>query len=56
MIVPEIVPRNPTVEGVHFRNKYMYNLKCDEIFRKNEIPLKAICETFYTPAKKYLNI
>jgi len=34
----------------------MYNLKCDEIFRKNEAPIKGIMENFFTPAKKFLNV
>jgi len=54
MIREEIFPRNGSVMGMDFRVKYMYNLKCDEIFRKNEAPLKAVFETFHTPAKKFL--
>ena len=54
--MPEIIPRNPQVEGYGFREQYMYNLECDEIFRKNEPPIKAVMENFFTPAKKFLNV
>lgn len=44
------------VDGYNFRLEHMYNLKVDEIFKKNEIVLKAFFEKFLTPNKKYINL
>lgn len=44
------------VDGYNFRLEHMYNLKVDEIFKKNEIVIKAFFEKFLTPNKKYINL
>ena len=31
----DVIPRNPTVDGLNFREEHMYNLKVDDILRKN---------------------
>ncbi len=31
----DIKPNNPTTDGLNFREEHMYNLKVDEILRKN---------------------
>jgi hypothetical protein len=31
----DVIPKNKAVDGFNFREEHMYNLKCDEIFRKN---------------------
>lgn len=56
MLVKDIFQYNPKVEGLSFRLKQMYTLKCDELFRKNEEPIKQLEEPFFTPAKKFLTI
>ncbi len=35
----DILPNNPKVDGLNFREEHMYNLKVDEIFRKNAISI-----------------
>lgn len=55
MIVKEIIDHNPRVEGFRFREAHMYNLKCDEIFRKNEMPIKQLQDQFHNASKKYLS-
>ena len=32
----DVIGKNKSVDGFNFREKYMYNLKCDEILKKNE--------------------
>jgi hypothetical protein len=32
----DVLPNNPAVDGYNFRKDFMYNLKCDDIFKKNE--------------------
>jgi len=36
MLVEDVLPRNNAVDGLNFRNEHMYNLKVDEVFKKNE--------------------
>ena len=31
----DVIPNNNAVDGLNFREEHMYNLKVDEIFRKN---------------------
>ena len=31
----DILPKNPTVDGLNFREEHMYNLKTNEIFVRN---------------------
>ena len=34
----------------------MYNLRCDEIFKKNQPSIKAVFETFHTGAKQFMTV
>ena len=52
----DILPNNPSVDGYNFRKDHMYNLKCDDIFRKNENVIKKLFESFLNPSKKYLTL
>lgn len=56
MIAAEIIPRNPKVMGYDFRMTHMYNLKTDEILRKNEALIKQIQEPYFNTAKKFIII
>jgi hypothetical protein len=50
----EIEPNNPSIEGLNFREEHMYNLKVDEIIRKNTTVIQKLFETFLTPNKRYV--
>lgn len=54
MIKELIIPKNAVALGMTFREEHMYNLKCDEFFRKNEPVFKRIMENFFTPNKRFL--
>ena len=34
----------------------MYTLKCNDIFTKNEVPIRKLFEQFLNPAKKYITM
>ena len=51
-----IVPNNKSVDGLRFRELHMYNLKVDEVFKKNEIVIKKLYESMLNPNKKYLTL
>jgi hypothetical protein len=51
-----VINNNKAVDGFNFRDKYMYNLKCDEILKKNESVLKKLFESFTNPNKKYVSM
>ena len=36
MLVEDVLPRNKGVDGYNWRWEHMYNLKVDEVFKKNE--------------------
>lgn len=36
IMTEDVTPNNTAVDGYNFREEHMYNLKCDEIFKKNE--------------------
>lgn len=52
----DVIPNNKAVDGFNFRDKYMYNLKCDEILKKNEAVIKKLFESFLNPAKKFVTL
>jgi enoyl reductase-like protein len=39
-----------------WRWEHMYNLRVEEIIKKNEPSIKAVFETYHTPAKKFVTI
>jgi len=52
----DIIPNNPAVDGYNFRQEHMYNLKCDEIFKKNEAQIRKLFESFLNPSKRYITL
>lgn len=56
MLSEYVYPKNPAVDGLNFREEHMYNLKVDEIFKKNEPVIKKLYESFLNPNKKYITL
>ena len=56
ILTKDVIIKNKAVDGLNFREKYMYNLKCDEILKKNEVVLKKLYESFTNPNKKYVTL
>ena len=56
ILVEHIIPKNSAVDGLNFREEFMYNLKVDEILKKNEIPIKKLYESFLNPNKRYITL
>lgn len=52
----DVIPKNKAVDGFNFRDKFMYNLKCDEILKKNEVVIKKLYESFLNPNKKFVTL
>lgn len=52
----DILPKNPTVDGLNFREEFMYNLKTNEIFVRNLPVIQKLYETYLTPAKKFITL
>jgi hypothetical protein len=52
----DIIPKNPAVDGLNFREAHMYNLKVDEIFKKNEAVITKFFESFLNPNKKFITL
>jgi hypothetical protein len=52
----DIIPKNPAVDGFNFREEHMYNLKVDEIFKKNEQVIKKLYDSFLNPNKKFITL
>lgn len=52
----DVIGKNKSVDGFNFREKYMYNLKCDEILKKNESVIKILFESYLNPNKKYVTL
>ena len=56
MMLENIIPKNPAVDGLNFREEHMYNLRVDEIFKKNESVIKKLYESFLNPNKRYITL
>lgn len=52
----DVLPNNPSVDGYNFRKEQMYNLKCDDIFKKNEPVIRKLFDSFLNPSKKYVTL
>lgn len=52
----DVKPNNPTIEGLSFRDEHMYNLKVDELLRKNLPVIQKLFETFLNPSKRYITL
>lgn len=51
-----MIPNNIAVDGYNFREEHMYNLKCDEVFRKNEPVIAKLFESHTNPNKKFITL
>ena len=56
ILLEDILPNNIGVDGYNFRKEHMYNLKCDEIFKKNDSVIKKLFDSFLNPSKKYITL
>lgn len=56
IVAGDIIPRNPAVDGLNFREEHMYNLKVDEIIKRNLPVLQRLFEQFLTPNKKFITL
>ena len=56
ILLEDIIPKNPAVDGLNFREAHMYNLKVDEIFKKNEGVITKLYETFLNPNKRFITL
>lgn len=46
----------PKVDGVTWRWASLYNLRCDEFWKKNEPCVKKLFDSFLNPTKKYITM
>ena len=44
------------MDGGHFRKYYCYNIKTNDILKKNEVPLGKLYDSFTNPKKKYITM
>ena len=50
------MPRNAALDGLNFRVTHMYNLKVDEVFKKNANVITKLYEAHLTPNKRYISL
>jgi len=51
-----IYPNSKEVNGEHFRRFHCYNVKVNEILKKNEVPIGKIYSSFTHSKKKYVTL
>ena len=56
ILTTDIIPNNPAVDGYNFRGEHMYNLKCNEIIKKNDSVIRKLFESYLNPSKKYITL
>lgn len=56
ILTKDIIPNNRAVDGLNFRNEHMYNLKVDEVFKKNASKINRLFEYHLTPNKRFITI
>ena len=56
IFLEDVIERNSVNEGFNFRNEYMFTLKCDEIFKKNESNITKLFESYFNEKKKFITI
>ena len=44
------------MDGLNFREAHMYNLKVDEIFKKNETAITRLFDSYLNPNKKFITL
>ena len=54
IISQDVVPNNPSVEGLSFREKHMYNHKVNFLLKNNLVPIQKLFKRFLTPKKRYI--
>ena len=52
----DVIPHNNAVDGLNFREAHMYNLKVDELFRKNQPVIDKLFHHYITPNKKFITL
>jgi hypothetical protein len=56
LMTEDVIPKNIGVEGLNFREDHLYNLKCDEIFKKNEPVILKLFDSYLNPNKKFITL
>ena len=56
IMTQDVTPNNTAVDGYNFREEHMYNLKCDEIFKKNESVIVKLFDSHLNPNKKFITL
>jgi len=56
LLVENIYPNSKEVNGEHFRRFHCYNVKVNEILKKNEVPLGKVYASFTHSKKKYITL
>ena len=56
IMTEDVTPNNTAVDGYNFREEHMYNLKCDEIFKKNESVIMKLFESHLNPNKRFITL
>ena len=56
IISQDISPNNPTVDGLSFREKHMYNFEVDFLLKNNLVPIQKLFNEFLTPKKRYITL
>lgn len=56
MLSKDVIPNNPQIDGLKFRNEYLYTSKVNEIYRKNDQVIKKLFELSHLPSSKYMSI
>ena len=51
-----IYPHAKHMDGEHFRRYYCYNIKTNEILKKNETKIRYLYESFTNPKKKHVTM
>jgi hypothetical protein len=51
-----IIPNNRQVNGVIWRWDQLYNLKCDEFWKRNQAPTLKLFESYLNPTKRYVTM
>ena len=54
LLEENIYPHADYMDGDHFRKYYCYNVKVNEILKKNEAQLRRVYSSYIHPKKKYI--
>ena len=57
MLLNELIyPNARSMNGEHFRKYYCYNVKTNEVLKKNEGPLRKVYDSFHHTSKRYIRL